>query len=456
MTDTNTILHIHFDDIIEDVSPNLHQISVLGNVSVQNGHFDKVGIFDGSGDFITVPDHADFNIGGGDFTYECFVNFSTVQTTMFFKQEAGAEHISLQYYKDATHSMVSFQCYSGGVNTVLCNINWSPMVDTVYHLAFEKHGSTYTLYINGQAIGTHVDASPLPNPSGSIFIGAEPNGTRSLSGWMNELRISNVARFQENFTPPTSAYDDYEQPPAPTPQTPLTPAEQKHFEWQINAAFLDPAGFVHVRGLFDLTVPAGKGWVIANAWFVNSGNGGANFHRRLGLQNAKYVPPGTRIKGINAASLLHYLDLDSVINGDARYDDPENLYRERMGKIAVCERFDLNMYRPAGTTQQATTSFPTDFENGILLNFSTHGGCWITVDGGSGGGIPQNIVNTWDEISDGHEIRFTAPLMQPFKRSMFDRATLGLGNRPGIYAQPHTEDTFGVLEYIKIDDCNPW
>jgi hypothetical protein len=77
---------------------------------------------------------------------------------------------------------------------------------TFYHIAVVRSGSTITLYRDGASQGTYSFAGTLD--ATGIRIGSiEPTGSfNSFDGWMEEVRVTNDAKWTAPFTPPTSPY----------------------------------------------------------------------------------------------------------------------------------------------------------------------------------------------------------------------------------------------------------
>jgi hypothetical protein len=69
------------------------------------------------------------------------------------------------------------------------------------------------MFVNGVQEGsTYTDSTNYLNPTGRpwIAINANTTNTSSLNGYIDDLRITKgVARYTENFTPPTKAFPDY-------------------------------------------------------------------------------------------------------------------------------------------------------------------------------------------------------------------------------------------------------
>ena len=82
------------------------------------------------------------------------------------------------------------------------------------HVAFVGDGTNITLYLNGVSIGTYTGGYNFATYEEIIGANASAYGQENFQGYIDELRISNVARWTGNFTPPIAAYE-YDKPAAP-------------------------------------------------------------------------------------------------------------------------------------------------------------------------------------------------------------------------------------------------
>lgn len=75
-----------------------------------------------------------------------------------------------------------------------------------HHLEFVRNGNTYYFFDDGQLVhSSTLESSYWEPPTGGICIGH--NDYVSLNGYMDEFRISKVARHTANFTPPVAQYE---------------------------------------------------------------------------------------------------------------------------------------------------------------------------------------------------------------------------------------------------------
>lgn len=89
--------------------------------------------------------------------------------------------------------------YAGGTSN-----GGTVAVNTWYHLAWVQTPSSMVLYLNGTAVAYR---GALPEISNAIIrIGGDPTGTTGMNGHIDEIRISDIARYTSNFTAPTAPF----------------------------------------------------------------------------------------------------------------------------------------------------------------------------------------------------------------------------------------------------------
>lgn len=160
---------------------------------------------DGTEDWITAPDSADFYFNG-NFTVDFWIRCNSTVTTRWCGQWTDGNNGWRLYNVDATD--MRFDIYSSGSLIVNITAAHGMSVDTWYHIALVKNGTTYTIYKNGTSIGSTTDADVMANYTGTFGIGYDGNSSTSpLNGWIDEFRVSKgIARWTANFTPPSAPY----------------------------------------------------------------------------------------------------------------------------------------------------------------------------------------------------------------------------------------------------------
>jgi hypothetical protein len=166
------------------------------------------GLFDGTGDYISTPDHDDWNLGSGNFTIDLWVFLNSVSGVQI---PVGQRYDSnnrwnlyfsfpsqgLGFYWKPTESYL-FQGSSSG---------WE--INTWYHVAVVRNGNEFKLYRDGIAIAAQTLAGSIPDIAGALYIGGTADGM--FNGHIDEVRLSKgIARWTENFTPPSEEYSALE------------------------------------------------------------------------------------------------------------------------------------------------------------------------------------------------------------------------------------------------------
>jgi hypothetical protein len=150
---------------------------------------------------LVVPHSDDFNFPG-DFTVECWINpssFPAEATIVGYRLDGNNQthFLALAGNKLNTH------IYASGL---VLNMTSSLSLSTGvwYHVALVRNGTTWTHYINGTAYATTTSSQGLNGNESTLDIGAMV--WWPYNGYIDEIRISNVARWTSNFTAPTEEY----------------------------------------------------------------------------------------------------------------------------------------------------------------------------------------------------------------------------------------------------------
>lgn len=224
MIDNPTVLNLHCDGIdgsttFTDSGKTVHTVTANGNAQIdtaQQKFGTGSGLFDGADDYLTIPDHADWDFGSGDFTIDLWVRFNSTSgwQTFFIQRDDYIDTKNWTVYlgSDSKLYMIFVDAtIKGNYNTGVIGFN----TGVWYHLAFVRFGSNGYIFVNGVAqtltVVVSFSTNTMPNCAHPLKIGAHKEGAdapvREFNGWMDELRISKgVARWVANFTPMSEAY----------------------------------------------------------------------------------------------------------------------------------------------------------------------------------------------------------------------------------------------------------
>ena len=184
-------------------------ISATGNVQHSTAQ-SKLGgssiVFDGSGDFLDMPYSADFDFAINSFTVEAWIKTSTTGTDMAL--------VSMAYHTNSfglsigTDNKIRFQ----GNNPDGTVIGTTAVTDGAwYHIALVRDNNTLKVFVDGTLENSSAWLTSLtPTTATRLTIGEEAYTGRRVpyNGFMDEVRISNSARYTSNFTPDTSVFSN--------------------------------------------------------------------------------------------------------------------------------------------------------------------------------------------------------------------------------------------------------
>ena len=235
---TKTKLSLHCTGIdnsttFTDTSFSPKSVTAVGNAKVTTPPLDPFGlnngvaIFDGSGDYLTVPDSIDLRLGGSDFTIESFVKFNgftadntnNAHVAIISKDASGGGNVNREYaflVSGTTTSLTGlrFEAWSSGVPTVVL-ASHSFSLGVWYHLAAVRSGNLLYLFVNGVLLnpGGSALSITLQGTTTPVKIGAiEFDATFKyyFNGLIRDLRVTKFARYISTFTPSIIPYFDFQ------------------------------------------------------------------------------------------------------------------------------------------------------------------------------------------------------------------------------------------------------
>ena len=185
-----------------------HTVTVNGDTHTDTS-VKKIGTasaqFGGAGE-LEITSSSDFNFGTGDFTVEFWVRFDSVSTDnqqFVFKRNS-------TYYGDyilwwSSSNGMTFTSGAGGSGTDVNQGGTSGWADdTWYHVALVRSGTSLNVYRDGVSIISTSNSIDFDN-TGNLHIGSA-DGSGYFTGYIDEFRISNMARYVGAFTPSTTAF----------------------------------------------------------------------------------------------------------------------------------------------------------------------------------------------------------------------------------------------------------
>lgn len=171
-------------------------VSVFGNGS---------GIFDGSGDRLTLADSADWDFGTGAFTLETWARFDSNSSVVLIDVGAAVSGTAKGVWLRNTGTNI--EAY---VNSVDFNFPFVPAPNTWYHLAISRSGTGAGLFkgfANGSLLASNTSSGDITGSTEGVTIGkASVFGSGEFDGYLDNVRVSNVARYTATFDPADSDF----------------------------------------------------------------------------------------------------------------------------------------------------------------------------------------------------------------------------------------------------------
>lgn len=250
---TKVMLHLNSDFVDSAVGTTApHAWTVAGNTQIsaaQSVFVGKSAFFDGSGDYLSTPDHADFTLGSGDFTIDFWFNITAangVGTNLCGQWDPAVDtgaNCAWRMFRLASDNKIWFQ--RDGVTVLGSGITFTTANPGWHHMAIVRSGSTLSMYTDGVLRSTYNQGAAAITDSASLLIVGGYRTSATFTGYMQEFRLSiGIARWTADFTPPNSPYGGS----APYAgmlwlDTTVLPDGQLRMRNQANTAWINIAGF---------------------------------------------------------------------------------------------------------------------------------------------------------------------------------------------------------------------
>lgn len=219
--DAYTKLLLHFDGadagtVFTDSGATTHAATIAGNVQTDTAYkkFGTAsGLFDGTGDFITYPDHADWTLGTAEFAMDSWVKIDTLTSERAIASQVTDDGNYWEFLVNADGKAgFVYMAGTSSENTIeILTAAGKITTGTEYHVAVERDSdSNFYVYVNGELEASGNDTDSIANLTGTLHVGilnkAAPED--AFDGWQDELRITKGAQRYNgaNFEPPIAAY----------------------------------------------------------------------------------------------------------------------------------------------------------------------------------------------------------------------------------------------------------
>jgi hypothetical protein len=202
---TGKTITVNGNAVANELTPGLlTDVVKSGGTSAITGSVE----FDGTGDYLQVTPNSDLSLTG-DFTVEYWVYMSKSEPNM--RQISSANYFTAgkngNWYfgiNNESGGNVYFYTYDGQSNDEFVSAAANTSLNSWYHIAAVRVGTTVTLFVNGISIGSGtISKSLVDGADGGLQIG-RLTIYGDHYGFISNLRvIKGTALYTQNFIPPT-------------------------------------------------------------------------------------------------------------------------------------------------------------------------------------------------------------------------------------------------------------
>ena len=204
VTNTKLLLNMADGQAIDSAAQN--NLTLYGTAKLSTGQAkfgDTSILFDGNSDYFSLY-NSPLAFGSGDFTVEVFLrlNSASGDGTIFDGRPSGSQGAyPLLFVSDGELKYYVSTGYRIQYGTAL-------NADTWYHIALCRSGTSTKLFLDGTQVGSTYSDSNNYLSGLAHFGAASRNSSTYLNGYLDEIRISRMARYTSNFTAPTEPFAD--------------------------------------------------------------------------------------------------------------------------------------------------------------------------------------------------------------------------------------------------------
>ena len=194
---------------LTDVGNTEHTVTNTGSVAISTS-IKKVGTASieftrANSSTLGVAAHSDFVFGTADFTIEAWIYVSNLGVRNYIMGNRSVQTDTVWTLVTKNDGKLWWSHYSEN----LMDSGTTLTVNTWHHVAITSLSRAMTMWLDGVAVDTYTNTRTY-STSAQLMIGLDGDGGQGSSNYfggnLDEVRISNVARYTSGFTPSTSAF----------------------------------------------------------------------------------------------------------------------------------------------------------------------------------------------------------------------------------------------------------
>ena len=165
--------------------------------------------FDGTGDYLSVPDNTSLELGNSDFTLEMWYRGTDTSQYATLTSRTPAAITTGMWSLMLNHSVTGdISLYVGDYSTgspLLLTTGVDVADNNWHHISLVRSGSSWVIYVDGVSRATATSSATIADINGDLYIGRDQHYSRHLTGYISNYRIvKGTALYTSNFTPQSS------------------------------------------------------------------------------------------------------------------------------------------------------------------------------------------------------------------------------------------------------------
>ena len=164
-------------------------------------------VFDGTDEFVSVPDNSTWDLPG-DFSLQVWFKRNAAFASTWWRDsfighdDGGGLNNKWIFTYDGTSLLFHTNTTSGSSQLIQAPIPWTPSNNEWYLVNLTKSGNVYTFYQNSISLGSVTNTAPIPDSSAPLTIGTAEGGSL-FNGNIAKVKIYNkaltAAEVEQNF-----------------------------------------------------------------------------------------------------------------------------------------------------------------------------------------------------------------------------------------------------------------
>ncbi|MEH2453849.1 LamG domain-containing protein [Nostoc sp.] len=189
---SDVVLLTHFDSLVDVTGKTLTLGGDAQIISSDKKYGNGCLLLDGSGDYLALPNHVDFDFSTGlDFTIECYVKLASMSSGFKAITARSVVNSDSTFNLDINNATIRLT----GWYTTYISVPHGMAVGNWYYIAVKREGNVLSLFIDAVLKGSFTGSTNFPNTNTFTFGGDPLSGAvATLDGKIDEVRITKRAR----------------------------------------------------------------------------------------------------------------------------------------------------------------------------------------------------------------------------------------------------------------------